>query len=45
MKITIVATRKALSWGFGWLPEQDSNLRPTAYEAPPGRRQTVPDVA
>jgi hypothetical protein len=30
MKITVVANRKSLSWGFGWRPEQDSNLRPTA---------------
>jgi hypothetical protein len=30
MKIVTTVTRKALSWGFGERPEQDSNLRPTA---------------
>jgi hypothetical protein len=30
MKITVVANRKGLSWDFGWRPEQDSGLRPTA---------------
>jgi hypothetical protein len=42
MKIVTMAARKALTWGFCWRPEKDSNLRPTANPkigALPGRRQ------